>query len=479
MTENNIPKPSLLEPESIGGDIAEGGFEFQRNIILNKIPHWLSYEGFSSLIWEAMGDIEAQFFIPGVGMVIEAIEAKNHSVTPSEFWSEIERFKTMDKGSPGTYRWFTLSCTGVSSTINPLINGLKRIRNPYPFYDTSSGIFQNSYDAYKNIVLGMGKDEETAEFIFNKVLIENTWGSLNAQSEGMFADSLSKNFPVFDDLPRKKTNIVYSSLIDLLVSRRNKPVTRKELEGKLSNVFDNPSDFLKPTSIETKIDSDELGGKEITFQWETFFGGQNREYPPKEKWQGQMIKELYETKKWIEGNRNNRDILLKGNRRNSTAMAIGHTFSVVSGFNIAMEHRGDLWETNQHPTLNTPDYPIIINLNTRNSKKLIVVVAIMKENMKEEVLSFLKESGETNNSVLEILSSMPIVSSDQANKLVNKIKEEIKNTSAKIGAEEIDFFYAGPSHFSLFLGHRWNAMPKTQCYEWVSTAKYVQSVTMS
>ncbi|WP_066385767.1 CD-NTase-associated endodeoxyribonuclease Cap4 [Neobacillus mesonae] len=478
MSENNISRPSLLEPESTGGDIADGGFEFQRNIILNKIPYWLSFEGFTSLIWESIGDIEAKFFIPGIGLVNEAVEAKNHSVTPTEFWAEIERFKRIDKGSPGTYRWFTLSCTAVSPTINPLINGLKRIRNPYPFYDNSSGIFQNSYDAYKNIVLGMGKDEETAEFIFNKVLIENTWGSLNAQSEGMFSDSLSKNFPVFDDLPRKKTNIVYSSLIDLLVSRRNEPVARKEIEEKLSSVFDNPNDFLKFTLLETKIDNDELSGKEITFQWHSFFGGKDRVYPSTEKWQSQMIKELYETKDWIKRNRNNLNILLNGNRRNSTAMAIGHTFSAVAGFNITMEHRGKLWETHQHPTLNTPDYPIKINLNAENSKKLIVVVAIMKENMKEEVLSFLKESGETNNSVLEITSSIPIVSSDQANKAINQIKENVKNNSAKIGAEEIEFFYAGPSHFSLFLGHRWNAMPKTQCYEWIGTGKYIQSVTL-
>lgn len=100
MSENEINKPSLLELESTGGDIAEGGFEFQRNIILNKIPFWLSYQGFTSLIWESIGDIEAKFFMPEKGSVIEAVEAKNHLVTPTKFWNEIDRFKRMDKGSP-------------------------------------------------------------------------------------------------------------------------------------------------------------------------------------------------------------------------------------------------------------------------------------------------------------------------------------------------------------------------------------------
>lgn len=90
MSDEKISRPSLLEPESTGGDIAEGGFEFQRNLILYKIPYWLSFEGFTSLIWESIGDIEAKFFLPGKGLVNEAVEAKNHQVTPKEFWDEIE-----------------------------------------------------------------------------------------------------------------------------------------------------------------------------------------------------------------------------------------------------------------------------------------------------------------------------------------------------------------------------------------------------
>lgn len=245
MSENEINKPSLLELESTGGDIAKGGFEFQRNIILNKIPFWLSYQGFTSLIWESIGDIEAKFFMPEKGSVIEAVEAKNHLVTPTKFWNEIDRFKRMDKGSPGTYRWFTICCTDVSAKIKPLINGLKRIRDPYAFYEETSGIIQNSYEKYKNIVLGLGEDEETADFLYNKVLIENTWGSLNAQSEGMFKDSLLKNFSEFEDLSMKKTTNVYSKLIDLLVSRRNKPVTRKEIEDTIANAIDDSSFFFK------------------------------------------------------------------------------------------------------------------------------------------------------------------------------------------------------------------------------------------
>lgn len=479
MSEDKMPKPSLLEPESTGGDIAEGGFEFQRNLILYKIPYWLSFEGFTSLIWESIGDFEAKFFIPGKGLVNEVLEAKNHQVTPTEFWKEIDRFKRMDKGSPSTYRWFTLSSTAVSPTLKPLINGLRRIRDPYPFYEESSGIFQNSYEQYMELVLGLNKDEETAEFLFKKVLIEDTWGSLNAQSEEMFMGSLYKNFPEFEDIPPKKTKNIFEALIKLLISRRNKTVSRKEIEDTISSAVDDASIFVKSTKLETKIVNDELSGKEIIFNWQLFFGGQERTYPSLDIWKSQLIKELNDTKEWIIKNRSNRNIRLMGNRRNSTTMAIGHTFSAVSGFNIEMEHRGDLWNTNQFQTRDTPVYPIQFNFKDGKTQKLIVEVAIMKEKMAEEVLSFIKRIGESDHPILEVSSAMPIVSSDQANAAVHKIKEEIKNISTKIGVEEIEFFYAGPSHFALFLGHRWNAMPITHCYEWIGTANYVKTVTLT
>ncbi|MFE4525250.1 SAVED domain-containing protein [Cytobacillus firmus] len=479
MSEEKMQKPSLLEPESTGGDIAEGGFEFQRNLILNKIPYWLSFEGFTSLIWESIGDIEAKFYIPGNGLVNEVLEAKNHQVTASEFWNEIDRFKRLDKGSPNTYQWFTLSCTAVSPKIKPLINGLRRIRDPYPFYEESSGIHQNSYEQYKELVLGLNKDEATAEFLFKKVRIEDTWGSLNAQAEGVFLGSLYKNFPEFEDIAPKKAKAVLGALINLLVSRRNKPLTRLEIEDTISSTVDDARIFVKPTTIETKIARDDLGGKEIIFDWQLFFGGHERSYPAPDTWTSQVIKVLNDTKEWIIKNRKNRTIQLKGNRRNSTAMAIGHTFSAVSGFNIEMDHRGELWKTNQFQTPDTPQYHLQYNFESGQTKRLIVVVGIMKERMAEEVVSFITDTGESDHPILKVSSSMPIISSEQVNAAVYEIKEEIKNITSRIGVKEIDFFYAGPSHFALFLGHRWNAMPITHCYEWTDTANYVKTVTLT
>ena len=62
---------SLLSPQSRGGDIAEGGFQYQFDSTIAQIPNWLAQEGFTEMIREALGDAEARFFVPSVGFRYE------------------------------------------------------------------------------------------------------------------------------------------------------------------------------------------------------------------------------------------------------------------------------------------------------------------------------------------------------------------------------------------------------------------------
>ena len=55
---------SLLAPQATGGDIAEGGFQYQANLITARIPNWLAQDGFTEMIRESLGDVEAKFFAP-------------------------------------------------------------------------------------------------------------------------------------------------------------------------------------------------------------------------------------------------------------------------------------------------------------------------------------------------------------------------------------------------------------------------------
>jgi len=57
-------KITLQDPQSSGGEIAEGGFNFQNNVILFYIPIWLNDDSFTGFVREAIGDFEVKFFTP-------------------------------------------------------------------------------------------------------------------------------------------------------------------------------------------------------------------------------------------------------------------------------------------------------------------------------------------------------------------------------------------------------------------------------
>lgn len=478
MSEKNKRTPSLLEAESTGGDIAATGLDFQAYLILCKIPYWLSYEGFASVIWEGIGDIEAKFYDPGKGQVVEAIEAKNHNLTPARFWEEIERFKRMDEGSPGTYRWFTLSCTGLSDALHPLVNGLRRLRDPYPFYDTTSGVFQNSYEDYKEKVKKLGEDDGMAEFLFRKVLIEVEWGSLNDKAKGIFKDEFFDHLPEYDIRSREQEK-VFENLLVLIRSQKNKPVSRCQLMRAIHSAIDEENIPFKSVHIHTAIEEISEQGKELQLLWKPFFGGSERVYPPSSEWNTRMYQELLETKKWIQENRSTSKIHLSGIRRISASLAMGSVFSAVSGFVIEVEQRGgQIWSTDAYANENTPDYVFSTDFEEGSGEELILTIGITRESIAPEVSSYLQDQDLLHFSKLHLFSLMPIVSAEQANLAANEIKKEVKTALSETKANRVHLFYAGPAHVALFLGHRWNALAPLQCYEWVNTGQYVPTCSL-
>jgi CBASS immunity sensor of nucleotide second messenger signals len=47
------------------------------------------------------------------------------------------------------------------------------------------------------------------------------------------------------------------------------------------------------------------------------------------------------------------------------------------------------------------------------------------------------------------------------------------------GAPAIDLFFAGPAALAIALGHRWNALPPTQLYEFLpSERRYVKTALL-
>ncbi len=469
-TVENHSTPSLLEPESRGGDTAEGGFGFQDGVILSAIPRWLAHEGFASFIRESIGDIESRWFDPASGEIIDTIEAKNHRMTPSPFWKEIDRFQRI--ASSPQHRHFRLACTTVSDDIKAIHEAIRRIRDPLPFYGSDSVVVTNSVDDFVKLVEEKGKDRATAMSLLHHVDIDEGWTDSKSHARGIFQQEAEKWLPGFDNLPGHQVGRVFDRLLVLVRERLNKPVTRKELESTISGVLERSNFFaMHPIRVETT--TAHYAGTEtaIRFRWDEFFGDNGRTYPPPPEWQHRIVDQLASARRWIADNRSQRRIIVGGERRLSTSVAVGSQFPAVAGSNVELEYRGEIWATDSYPQAGD-FYDIFETRNGAMGKALVVIVDILRD-ISEAVNAACAELGLRSLPVSHFHGARPVASARQANTIVCFIKQAIEQRLHETGAENIHLFLACPAPLAVFLGHRLNATAPIQCYEWTGGCSYV------
>lgn len=471
---NELKIPNLLDKEAVGGDIAEGGFSFQGDLILARIPAWLACNGFTGMIREALGDAEARFFIPHAGIVHEFVEYKNHDLSPARFWPEIERFQTMDIGHPGSYWRFILVCTGVSDILQPMLNALRRVRTAFPFYAETPTIQDASYRAFVDTLRRLDKDENLALFLFNKVFVDTDPPKSTSQGFNMFRGELERYFPVFQDLGTSSSKAAWNALSDLVRSRKAQPISRAELETAIWSGVKREHVKVSPlrlyTANEAAIDRWTFPA-EISFDWSKFSGGDNRNFPPSEEWNKTVVSQLFATKKWIIEAGQRRRITLSGQRRLSAAVAIGAVFNVGSGFAIDLHIRGEVWSTDAHASADTPNYRWNINGSTKDFAKDLAIAIGIGRDITPEVCAYLAAE-QLDIPLLTLTGDHPLISAQQTNLAVHHAKIAILEAIAKIGANTIHLFLATPSQFALFLGHRLNATGYIQCYERIKPNMY-------
>jgi hypothetical protein len=474
MTESDHLTPSLLEPQSRGGDIAEGGFSFQDHIILARIPHWLAQDGFTAMLRENIGDVEAKFFVPEQGFVAELLEVKVYSLQPSHFWKEIKRFKEIDTGSPNTYRVFILVSTGISKDLEPLVNGLRRVRNPKDFYEQNSLVYANSLKDYIQLVKKSGGSEEDANFLLKKVEIEFDWSTAKLQGEALFKQSFTECLQEYNDLSIKTLDNIYNNLGIFLRQKRNEIITRKDLENKLrEKIPSNQLPDLRSILIYTATDNAENPTHPgLRFDWAEFYGGETRQIAQTETWNELVIK-LQKTRTWIENHRNTKRIKLLGNRRLPACLALGSVFSAVRGYAIEMEYRSQIWATDSHATSETPAYPWINQTTGDMGDRLVVIISLLRD-IRSDVEKNLAKYELEGMPQLYIDGHEPIISPEHTNVATKGIKDLIVENLRCTGSKEIHLFIAGFAPLAVFLGHRLDATAPVICYGW-SNEQYTRT----
>ncbi len=471
---------SLLAPQATGGDIAEGGFQYQTNWIIARVPRWLAQDGFTEMIREALGDVEAKFFEPGVNMRREFVEYKNHHLSSGKFWEEIENFWKKNRQAPNSYRRFVLTCTSVSAEIKPMINALRRVRDAYPFYDGAMEIQDTSYNHFVEVVTKRNKSEDLADFLFSKVDFEIDLKDAEDHNMELFRETLLRHFPTFTDLPVKVSNLAYLHLSELIRSRKNQPIYRQDLEDAIWKEVKEKDKSKHYIKIHTLHDENADIGPEgcLQFDWKVVFGGVNRNFPSEEVWNRTVFCELKTTKDWVVETIRSRQILLSGHRRLSASIAIGSIFSAVSGFTIGIQTKDGIWWTNSHAKENTTDYHWDQSICGESNDEIAVGISILKDTANADVERYL-ETKHFHGKRLYLYSNAALQSDEQTNVAVQKAKSIIQEMISRTQAKKIHLFFAGPAQFALFLGHRLNTLGEIQCYEWVSVDRYVPTVLIS
>lgn len=473
-----LPPPSLLEPQSAGGDVAESGFSFQASYVLICLCRWLSHDGFTTMVREAMGDIEASFFVPGRGFERELVEVKNYQLTPVVFWNELRRFQQIDSGSPGTYRLFTIASPGLSKELQPLANGLRRIRGPARFYEQESAIFQSSLDDFSARVEKLGGKRQDALFLFEKIEMATELAAHQSQGEALFKQAFIEYFPEYQDVSARVLQEVYDNVRNLIQGRKNQTIFRKEIEERIRGKIP-PTQLpaLRPVLIYTASGSftstnstEDARSQGLFFDW-TEFAGEAVPFPSDSQWNDRMMKELEQTRQWLQTYRIQRRIRLNGMRRLCASLAVGACFSAVRGFTLEIEHRGEIYASDDHPDTSTPEYLWSVNLVPSTGDTLVVTIGVLRE-IRDDVDVFMHAQEGRLLPAVHLFGSEPFLSAPHANRAVEYVKRIIAETRSKTHAKRIALFLSGPNYFALFLGHRLNAIAPIQCYQYTVTGQY-------
>ncbi|MEV7886912.1 SAVED domain-containing protein [Streptomyces sp. NPDC002817] len=162
-------------------------------------------------------------------------------------------------------------------------------------------------------------------------------------------------------------------------------------------------------------------------------------------------------------------VAVTGSLRLAPAFTVGAAFRMVTGSDLAVVQRGQLWSSAE--VYRTPTAPAVDEHTLELGPDLAVAIAVATDPT-QDVLDFLNEHQVPVSRLLVLRppggaqdNSIPDAST--ANALTVGIRDLLRRACRPHPA--IHLFQAGPMGLSLLLGHRWNRLRPTTVYEDVNT----------
>ncbi len=461
---------SLLSPESMGGIVADKGFDFQTRYAACHVPVWLSDVTFHQLFYEGTGDIDISFQENGQTSRIH-IQVKDHEVAPAEFKEVVAYFQKLDGGMSGAYKCFRLVCPSLSAKLRGVETGLARFRNAKPFYEDAPAALAPTKGEVDERMRKAGLDDAAIAFVHSKVYLEVGHGELqhDERAVDLFVARLLSH-PEYAGKLRAMVQPAFAEMLRAIKGKRGAVLERSEVEQILRAAVAAVSQSEKSVALWiqnwTKEQFDLPADYEL--DWSQHFDRVSRRVPSPEIWNTQLLPELKSLKERIVAERTERLIRLLGKCTLSTGIALGATFPAVGGWNfeIPQPPAKDAWRSDA--TATTPyDFQVevvggagtdlVLGLNIRGDGREDVRHYIDSTGNPPKLFAFMAPASQ---------GSHAIGGSGDACAFALAVREHLGKLVKSHGINRTRLFYYGPLALAVFLGQQLSSVGEIQLFEY-------------
>ena len=466
----------MTDAKGLGGIIAQDGFDYQVWDALARLPFWLRNPAFEGLGVEMLEDFEARFFAPhAVGKhVLDRFQAKSGMLSRADMVGVFESFAAFDAAHPGVTRIQTLVTPALPAQMAWVARDPSRVRRARPFYSPFTDVCAASDGKLRqDLINEFGAD--LGGFLAERVEVDLHLVQDRAGAEATFAAALHKAFPDLD-VGARKTSAAFAALNDLISQSRGSMIPRDRLLPLLDRELGTA--LVSDRRLQIHVRSDRNSADQSAIEIDcSAFSGTNGQFPPASNWQAELVAPLETTANWARQHNHHR-IALSVSYCLTTAMAIGWSFRSATGFEIDIGTKTGAWATDDFPGTNALKESWQIEFPKRlTSDRLVVSLGILRD-PRLDVLNHLGLSSQ--DELLTAMLPTSIGTGVEAQIAVQALKMAVVYAVGQFNPKAIDLFIAGPAALAVALGHRWNALPATQLYEFVAgERRYVPTITLS
>ncbi|WP_414657900.1 SAVED domain-containing protein [Deinococcus sp. VB343] len=453
-------KPTLTDAKGSGGLVAQSGFDYQLWEALARLPRWLLQPTFESFILEGLEDIEARFFTPYApeSHVIDRFQAKRGSLTKSGITEVLSSFLKYDQSYPGTAHVQTLVTPSLPASLQWITRDQTRIQKARPFYKPFATVTSTSdLKLRDDLIKEFG--EVLGDFTVNNVdFALHQYTDIQA-ARLAFAQALEVAFPTLD-CTQKQVRAAFDDLVTLANEYRGTEITRDQTIQVLRTALDAPTLIDDPLQVHIRSDRDPEQLQAIEIDASAFAGGEVG-FPEASEWSALTIP-LQKVASWAHQGGHHR-IQLTGSYRLSTAFAIGAAFRAARGFDLDFQVRGGWWRTDDHSHQDGES----LGWQTQQAtglvdEHLVIAIGVLRSPL-QEVMKTLRIRDQ--HEIMHLQLEQAITSSQELQTAVNYIKKQVVQAVSTHRPKALHVFFVGPATLALALGHRWNALPPVQWYE--------------